>query len=113
MVPPAEQDFFRNFSRLVEIHFREKHSVAEYAELLNLAPKTLSHKLKKLNLENPNEIIKNRILLEAKRLLVFTELTIKEVAYDLGFDDPAYFNIIFTQKIGITPAGFKKELKTE
>lgn len=112
-VPLAEQDFFRNFSRLVEIHFREKHSVADYAELLNLAPKTLSQKLKKLNLENPNEIIKNRILLEAKRLLLFTQLSIKEVAYDLGYDDPAYFNRMFAQKTGTTPAAFKKELKNE
>ncbi|WP_278353951.1 helix-turn-helix domain-containing protein [Chryseobacterium gleum] len=67
----AEQDFFRNFSRLVDIHYKEKHSVADYADLLNLAPKTLSNKFHKLNLENPNEMIKNRIILEAKRLLLY------------------------------------------
>ncbi|MFU1859638.1 AraC family transcriptional regulator [Sphingobacterium sp. CZ-UAM] len=107
----TDQDFFRNFSRLVNIHYKEKHSVADYADLLNLAPKTLSNKFHKLNLENPNEMIKNRIVLEAKRLLLYSELTIKEIAYQLGYEDPAYFNRIFTQKSGKTPASFRKEIK--
>lgn len=113
VVPLTKQDFFRNFSRLVEIHFREKHSVADYAVLLHLAPKTLAHKFKRMNLENPNENIKNRILLEAKRLLMFTEWSVKEICYDLGFEDPAYFNRMFTQKTGTTPAAFRKTMKTE
>jgi len=113
MLQSAEHDFFRNFSRLVEIHFREKHAVADYADLMNLAPKTLSHKFKKLNLENPNEIIKNRIILETKRLLYYTDLSIKEIAYQLGYDDPGYFNRMFTQKLGNTPAYFRKEFKKQ
>ncbi|MEB2778674.1 AraC family transcriptional regulator [Algoriphagus sp. D3-2-R+10] len=111
-IPYTEHDLFRNFSRLVEIHFREKHSVADYADLLNLAPKTLSNKFKKLNLENPNEIIKNRILLEAKRLLMYSGKSIKEISYDLGYEDPAYFNRMFSQKTGYTPATFRKEIET-
>ena len=107
----TDQDFFRNFSRLVNIHYKEKHSVADYADLLNLAPKTLSNKFHKLNLENPNEMIKNRIVLEAKRLLLYSELSVKEIAYQLGYEDPAYFNRIFLQKSGKTPAAFRKEIK--
>lgn len=113
MLQPAEHDFFRNFSRLVEIHFREKHAVADYADLMNLAPKTLSHKFKKLNLENPNEIIKNRIILETKRLLYYTDLSVKEIAYQLGYEDPGYFNRMFAQKLGNTPANFRKEFKKQ
>ncbi|MBW1654523.1 helix-turn-helix domain-containing protein [Flavobacterium quisquiliarum] len=109
----AEQDFFRNFSRLVDIHYKKKHSVAEYADLLNLAPKTISNKFHKLNLENPNEMIKNRIILEAKRLMLYSDLSIKEIAYELGYEDPAYFNRIFTQKSGKTPAVFRKEIKKQ
>ncbi len=78
----TEHDFFRNFGRLVEIHFREKHSVADYAELLNIAPKTLPNKFKKLRLENPNEMIKIRIVLEAKRLLLYSDLSIKYIVFD-------------------------------
>lgn len=110
-IPAEEQDFFRDFSRLVEIHFRDKHGVSEYAEILGLAPKTLSSRFNKLKLENPNEIIKNRIVLEAKRLLLYTGLSIKEIAHQLGYEDPAYFSRIFTQKTSATPAAFKKGLR--
>lgn len=107
-IPGSELDIFRDFSRHLEIHFREKHNVAEYAELLHIAPKTLTHKFKNLNLDSPNQFIINRILLEAKRLLFYTDKPVKEIAYDLGYEDPAYFNRLFTNKTGSTPANFKK-----
>ncbi|MCE4065243.1 AraC family transcriptional regulator [Chryseobacterium gleum] len=107
-IPGSELDIFRDFSRLLEIHFMEKHNVADYAELLHMAPKTLTHKFKHLNLESPNQFIINRILLEAKRLLFYTDKPVKEIAYDLGYEDPAYFNRLFTNKTGNTPANFKK-----
>lgn len=107
-IPNNEVDIFRDFSRLLEIHFREKHNVSEYAELLHVAPKTLTHKFKNLQLESPNQLIINRILIEAKRLLVYTEKPVKEIAYNLGYEDPAYFNRLFTSKTGSTPSIFKK-----
>lgn len=107
-IPGSELDIFRDFSRHLEIHFREKHHVADYAELLHMAPKTLTHKFKNLNLDSPNQFIINRILLEAKRLLFYTDKPVKEIAYDLGYEDPAYFNRLFTNKTGNTPANFKK-----
>jgi AraC-like DNA-binding protein len=107
----ADQQLFRDFGRLVELHFRTKHQVADYADLLHLAPKTLANKFSKLNLENPNDVIKTRIVLEAKRLLFYTDLTVKEIAYQLGYEDPAYFNRLFTQKAGTSPAEFRKQSK--
>lgn len=107
-IPSNEVDIFRDFSRHLEIHFREKHNVSEYAELLHIAPKTLTHKFKSLHLEPPNQLIINRIILEAKRLLVYTEKPVKEIAYNLGYEDPAYFNRLFTNKTGSTPSNFKK-----
>lgn len=107
-IPGNELDVFRHFSRLLEIHFREKHHVSEYAELLHVAPKTLTHKFKNLKLESPNQFIINRILLEAKRLLFYTDKPVKEIAYNLGYEDPAYFNRLFTAKTGSTPSQFKK-----
>lgn len=107
-IPSNELDVFRDFSRHLELHFREKHNVADYAELLHIAPKTLTHKFKSLHLNSPNQFIINRILLEAKRLLFYTDKPVKEIAYDLGYEDPAYFNRLFTNKIGNTPVNFKK-----
>lgn len=110
-VDHAEKEFFRQFGRLVEIHYKQKHAVADYADLMGFAPKTLTNKFNRLHLENPNEIIKNRIVLEAKRLLIYTDHSVKEIAFQLGYDDPAYFNRLFTQKAGISPVGFRKEVK--
>lgn len=109
----SEVDFFRKFSLLVEEHYKHKHNVAEYAELLFIAPKTIAHKFKRLNLPQPNEFIKNRILLEAKRLLVYTNLTAKEIGYQLGYDDPAYFSRLFVLKTGETPSSFRTKFLSE
>jgi AraC-like DNA-binding protein len=100
-------EFFRRFTQLVEAHYKEKHTVADYADLLLVAPKTITNKFKRLNLPQPNEVIKNRIILEAKRLLVHTALTAKEIAYELGYEDPAYFSRLFLIKTGESPSGFK------
>lgn len=105
----SDVDFFRKFTLLVDTHYRKKHSVADYADLLAMAPKTVTHKFKRLKLPQPNEIIKNRIILEAKRLLVHTSMTAKEVAYNLGYEDPAYFSRQFLVKTGESPSGFRNK----
>ncbi len=100
-------EFFRKFTLLVDGHYKEKHTVADYADVLSMAPKTITHKFKRLNLPQPNEVIKNRIILEAKRLLVHTTLTAKEIAHELGYEDPAYFSRQFQIKTGESPSGFR------
>ena len=100
-------EFFRKFTRLVEEHYKSKHTVADYADFLCMAPKTITHKFNRLRLPQPNEVIKNRIILEAKRLLVHTSLTAKEIAYELGYEDPAYFSRLFMVKTGQSPSGFR------
>jgi len=107
-----DAEFYRQFSRLVEIHYKEKHTVADYADMLGMAPKTITHKLRKMHLAQPNEIIKERIILEAKRLLLYTAMSAKQVAYYLGYDDPAYFNRLFTAKVGGTTSDFRKKYNT-
>jgi AraC-like DNA-binding protein len=103
----SDLEFFRKFTRLVEEHYKSKHTVADYADFLCMAPKTITHKFNRLRLPQPNEIIKNRIILEAKRLLVHTSLTAKEIAYELGYSDPAYFSRLFQTKTGESPSGFR------
>jgi AraC-like DNA-binding protein len=107
-------EFFRKFTVLVDAHYKAKHTVADYADFLSMAPKTVTHKFKRLNLPQPNEVIKNRIILEAKRLLVHTSLTAKEIAHELGYEDPAYFSRQFLVKTGESPSSFRtKYLGTE
>ncbi|OJV17777.1 MAG: AraC family transcriptional regulator [Dyadobacter sp. 50-39] len=103
----SDLEFFRKFTRLVEEHYKSKHTVADYADFLCMAPKTITHKFNRLRLPQPNEVIKNRIILEAKRLLVHTSLTAKEIAYELGYNDPAYFSRLFQTKTGESPSAFR------
>jgi AraC-like DNA-binding protein len=103
----SDLEFFRKFTRLVEEHYKSKHTVADYADFLCLAPKTITHKFNRMQLPQPNEVIKNRIILEAKRLLVHTSLTAKEIAYHLGYNDPAYFSRLFMVKTGESPSSFR------
>lgn len=103
----SDLEFFRKFTLLVEAHYKEKHTVADYADLLCMAPKTITHKFKRLKLPQPNEVIKTRIVLEAKRLLVHTTMTAKEISYQLGYEDPAYFSRMFMVKTGESPSGFR------
>ncbi|RXM53203.1 helix-turn-helix domain-containing protein [Chryseobacterium sp. CH25] len=101
--------FYRQFSLLVENHYKEKHTVADYADIMGIAPKTLTHRLKRMNMSQPNEVIKDRIILEAKRLLIHTAMSAKQIAYQLGYEDPAYFNRLFSLKVGDSTSNFRKK----
>lgn len=101
-------DLIREFNILIESHFRHKHSVAEYAELLNKSPKTLSNLFSKVYQKSPLQYIHDRILLEAKRNLIYSEKPIKEIAYELGFEDLQSFSRFFKAKENISPKDFKQ-----
>lgn len=101
-------EFSRRFSQLVEWNYTRYHTVSEYASLLNITPKALSKRLSRHSRESPNDIIKNRIILEAKRLLAHTHLSVKEIGYKLGYDDVSYFSRLFSSQSEITPQGFRQ-----
>nr|WP_315198079.1 helix-turn-helix domain-containing protein [uncultured Flavobacterium sp.] len=101
--------FLRKFSKLVEQHYKTHHTVADYAEMLFLTPKNLSKKIGLLSKDTPNDIIKNRIILESKRLLAHTAMTVKEIAFSLNYEDDAYFIRFFTKNTGISPLSFRKQ----
>jgi AraC-like DNA-binding protein len=104
---PETNDFLRDFSFLVEKNFHTLHQVSDYADLLGIAPKTLTKKIKQLQSKSPSDIIKARLILEAKRLLRYSDKQVKEIAYELGFDDPAYFNRFFKKEAGVAPQQFR------
>ncbi|MEP6556417.1 MAG: helix-turn-helix transcriptional regulator, partial [Ferruginibacter sp.] len=108
-VKNTEIEFLRKFSLLVEIHFKNLHTVADYSKLLFVTPKNLNKKVTQFGNQSPNEIIKDRIILEAKRLLAHTTLTIKEIGYSLGYEDDAYFIRLFTKQTDTSPQQFRKQ----
>ena len=104
-------NFLRKFSQLVETHFYQNHAVADYASLLHTTSKNLTKKINLAGLKSPSQIIKDRILLEAKRYLTHTNYSVKEVAYKLGYEDEAYFNRLFSSYSKATPSQFRKSFQ--
>ena len=101
-------DIIREFNFLVETHFKEMHSVVDYASLLHKAPKTLSNLFKKLGDKTPVQFIQDRLLLEAHRLLKYSDKTVSEIGFELGFNDIQTFSRFFKNQEGISPVEFKQ-----
>jgi AraC family transcriptional regulator, 4-hydroxyphenylacetate 3-monooxygenase operon regulatory protein len=105
----SQVDTIRTFNILVEEHYKQLKQVAAYAALLNKSPKTLANLFAAYNQQTPLQIIHGRILIESKRLLFFTQKTTKEIAFELGFDDPAHFGKFFKNLTGYPPTEFKEK----
>lgn len=102
-------DIVREYNFLVENHFKTKHTVAEYADLLNKSPKTLSNLFSKLSSKTPLQYIQDRKILEARRLLYYTDKSIKEIAFEIGFEDIQTFGRFFKKSQGTSPSDFRKK----
>lgn len=107
-ITKAQVDIVRQFNILVEKHFREYHKVKDYANLLFKSPKTLSNLFLKYNDKSPLMMINERILLEAKRLLLYSDKSSTEIAIELGYKDGGHFSKFFKKHIGVTPILFRK-----
>lgn len=106
---PAEKlDIVRHYNFLVEQNFRKHHQVKFYADQLHKSPKTLSNVFALYNAKSPLAIIQERIVQEAKRLLLYTDKPAKEVAYYLGFEDAGHFGKFFKRQTGKSPSEFGK-----
>jgi AraC family transcriptional activator of pobA len=99
------------FQELVEKNFRQMHAVQQYAHELSVSPDYLSKIIKKFLGTPSQEYILDKLLLEAKRLLVFTNLSSKEIAYHIHLDDPSYFSRIFKKKTGLTPNEYRDHVR--
>lgn len=110
-LPAVETDIVRQFNFLVEQHFKVKHTVSEYATLLNKSPKTLSNLFGKFHDRSPLRMIQDRVMLEARRLLRYTELPISEVGYELGFNDIQSFSRFFKKNQGESPTEFRIDVE--
>lgn len=96
-----------DFTTLLEKNFRNTHKVNYYIENLNLTYNSLSRYTTNYCGRTPKEIIIERVILEVKRLLSGTRMPIKEIAYQLGFDEPTNLVKYFKKNTGITPTAFR------
>lgn len=109
--PMDQADPVQRFVRLVERGFLEKRQVGAYAQELALSPGRLNELVKKRLGKSASEVIQDRLLLEAKRLLLHADLSMKEVSYALWIQDPAYFNRLFKKATGLTPAEYRTQVR--
>ncbi|MFX1703350.1 helix-turn-helix domain-containing protein [Chitinophaga sp. CC14] len=111
-------DYSRNAinitNRLKELVFtniRTRHLVTDYAALLNISPNHLNKSVKAVTAKSPARWIDEAIVLEAKVLLSQSDLTISEVAQEVGFEDQSYFTRLFKKYEGITPTDFRRKIE--
>jgi AraC family transcriptional regulator, transcriptional activator of pobA len=107
-IPPQKLTLLRSFQQLIDRHFRTLKLPKEYAGLLYVTPNHLNALCQDLVGKTAGDLIRDRVLLEAKRLLTNANMTITEIAYELNFQDNSYFNRFFKRNIGVTPDEFRK-----
>lgn len=98
----------KNFQKQIEQNFQKKKLPKDYAELLFITPNHLNALCKNTLGKPAGEVIRNRILLEIKRLLVNSDLSVTQISQQLNFEDPSYFVKFFKKNTGITPEEFRK-----
>ena len=109
-LPTVKIDIIRRFNVLVEEYFKEKHQVSDYAAMLNKSPKTLSNLFKMYSDKTALTFINDRIITEARRLLLFSDKTSEQITYILGYNDPGHFSKFFKKQVGVSPTEFRKNV---
>jgi len=107
-----EKTVYHNFIRLLEKHFIEEHSMTFYAQQLGLSRRKLSELVKKFEKKTIKRLHVERIMLEAKRLLAYSNLSLKQIAFHLGFEHAPYFSNKFKEEFGITPNQYRMETQS-
>ena len=102
------QALFLQFRKLVEKEYRKLHTVQEYAERLNVAVRTLNKCVNDCSKMSPLAFVNNRIVLEAKRMVRYSNMMFKEIALELGFEEPSYFVKFFKRQTGYLPSDFRE-----
>lgn len=112
-IPQQKLILLRGFRRLIDTHYRSTRLPKEYADMLYVTPNHLNALCQDLLGKTAGELIRDRVLLEAKRLLTNARMTVTEIAYELNFQDNSYFNRFFKKYTGTTPDEFRKQFHTE
>lgn len=97
----------RKFKKLIETHYKSGLSIKEYSNQMGMSSAQLNNICRAKVNQSALQIVHERMTLEAKRYLIYTSLTISEVAYELGFTDPAYFTRFFSKQVGEPPKQYR------
>ena len=101
---------FRQFNELVEQFYKEHKLLKNYASQMAITEAKLNEICRQIANISPKQIIVDRLMQEAKYLLLFTHCSIKDIGYQLGFDDPAYFTRFFSREAKMSPKAYRKNI---
>ncbi|MAM60696.1 helix-turn-helix domain-containing protein [Maritimibacter sp. UBA3975] len=101
----------RRFEALVEAHFVEHLGVADYAGQLAVTPTHLSRVMRAATGRPASGVIQDRVIREARRNLAYSNLSVSEVAYALGYQDPSHFSRVFSRATGLSPRAFRQQIE--
>ena len=110
-IPSDRNDLVSRFLENVDRQFHTRKQISSYAEDLAISPGHLNELVKKRLGRTASEILHERLLLEARRLLLHADLSVKEVSYALGIEDPAYFTRMFRKATGSTPGEYRDHIR--
>lgn len=102
-----EPFILQNLKTFIESNFKTKHSASDYAELLNISPKSLAKITKSHFNKTLTDLISERIIIEAKRELYLTNKSVKTIAYELGYEDEHYFSRFFKNNADVSPQMYR------
>jgi AraC family transcriptional regulator, transcriptional activator of pobA len=105
--------FVRRFHHLVSTHYMTEKAVKSYAAKMGVSVGHLSNTIKSLTGVPPTQIIRQHIVLEAKRLLAHTDLSVSEIVYHLNLEDRSYFSRMFNHTTGLSPTAFRDLIRTK
>lgn len=100
---------FKQFKYALESHFTQNLTAHQYADLLHISAHQLNTLVKKVSGKTTSDLIKERMIVEAKQLLQFTDKTVSQIADQLGFEDSSYFARYFKKQVGMAPVDFRKK----
>lgn len=104
-----ESDILLKFRTLIEQHYQQHLAVKDYAEQLHISISKLNRLCQTLLNDSPKAIIHQRLIIEAKRCLIYTKQSVEDISELLGFSDPAYFSRFFKKMVGVTTGVFRKQ----
>lgn len=102
-----EPHILQDLKDAIEVHFKTKHSASNYADMLNISAKALAKITKTHFNKTISNLIAERIIMEAKRELYLTNKPVKEIAWELGYEDEYYFSRFFKTNADVSPQGYR------
>ena len=111
LYPKTQNTTFKNFLKILEENFRRPEGVSFYSEKLFMSTRNLNLICQNILNKSVSEIVETRKIIEAKNLLAYSDKTISEIGFELGYNEKTYFTSVFKKVTGTTPTGFRDEMR--